>query len=88
MPRHTDVFVYSTELIDLMLNAFDDAEIARELCCELDGDTVIDPQCWCRVAWPDHVVNARFNSDATYHRADESEITEESGVHSFSMHRR
>ena len=35
-----------------------------------DGDliAVVDPDRWYMASWPEHVINARYNSDATYQR--------------------
>lgn len=80
--KHRDIYIHSSNLISLLMESMDDAEIADALGCETettnddDGPivSVVDPDCWYRVSWPDHVVVARYNSDASYHPVDTVEV--------------
>ena len=70
MPIHKDVYVYSTDLIDLIMGGgsdYFDRETAALIDAELqtayiDEDTnepvleIVDPECWYEVSWPEHVI--------------------------------
>ena len=87
--KNKDVYIFSTELIALMPVLYDADDIATVLGCDQDqdhGPLVLDPYCWFRVAWPEHVLRPRYNSDADYYPVDANEIENDS-VHSDSIHR-
>lgn len=80
--KHRNIYVHSSDLIDLLMESMSDSEIAYAMSCDThtttddDGDliTVVDPDCWYMASWPEHVINARYNSDATYHKVSEDDV--------------
>lgn len=81
MSKHKDVYIHSSNLITLLLVTYTDDAVARMIDCECETDEdgvpwVQDPDCWYRVAWPDHVITPSFNGDATYHPIEEEEVRE------------
>jgi len=79
---HRDIYIHSIDLINKLMTAMDDQEIADALSCEVETTTdedgpivsVIDPDRWYRASWPKHVVVARYNSDASYHPVETAEV--------------
>lgn len=90
MAEHKDVFVYSTDLISLIREGsgncssdYSDEEIAEMIGSgterfitgdDSDYEDVIDPECWYRVSWSEHVITPQYNSDATYNRVMDGEV--------------
>lgn len=72
--NHKTKYIWSTDLIDAMLDHMNDSEIASAIDCEIADNTVVDPQRWYAVNWPEHVTTPRCNSDALYSPTDDDTV--------------
>lgn len=90
MPKHKDVYIWSSDLIGLLKEGSDNCssdysheEVSEMLDADLEQDddgegtvyfTIVDPECWYQASWPEHVISPQYNCDATYHRVMDGEV--------------
>lgn len=74
MPKHDNIYIHSTQLIEILGEDYGLEELAAMIGVTYtkDGDEVEvnDPSLWYVVKWPEHVRTPQFNDDASYLQVD------------------